>query len=322
MALVNEANGVGNSPSAAPLGFANPTLYSLASSFHDIADNSNNNWFDNGQTSEVGTVPTVGQPPPAVAMPYSMTTQLGPSGFDVPVSNGLLFGAAKAGASEAPGLYHAVTGYDLATGLGTPTCPLFASLAPNFTPSGGGSPPPPAGVTFTYHQVGECEAFPGDPTLTAGTGFAWVVFGIDSIDNAGASTFDFDPDNLFVPLNNFVFLAEDVPPSCVETPPCPVALFPTPFAAPETVTSMEDLLLTGGATNTQFVMAEIAVSNANGSSAPPVTEEPFFLSYSLAAGVSPAGGGSLAPNVTLVKSNPTGAVNPTVVNDCGQLTLK
>jgi hypothetical protein len=103
-ALINQAAGA-----RGPIGFANPTLYFLAASrgsytlnFHDIHDGSNNNYFDDGQLVE------------------------GPR----PLINDFVFGAAPPGASEAPGLYHAVFGYDLATGLGTPRCNLISALPP------------------------------------------------------------------------------------------------------------------------------------------------------------------------------------------------
>jgi hypothetical protein len=126
LALINQANGVGTNSSATPVGFVNPTLYNLAADFNDIADGTNNNWFDNGQLFETGSIPPVTGAQPSVALPFSISSDN--SGNQI---NSLLPGAAPLGASEAAGLYHAVTGYDLATGLGTPTCGLVHALAPS-----------------------------------------------------------------------------------------------------------------------------------------------------------------------------------------------
>src|ERR1700722_7683772 len=111
------------------MGFANSTLYSLAADFNDIADGTNNNWFDNGQLVETGSVPPVTGTQPSVALPFAISYDS--SNNQV---NSLLPGAAPPGTSEAAGLYHAVTGYDLATGLGTPTCKLVYALAPSRVP--------------------------------------------------------------------------------------------------------------------------------------------------------------------------------------------
>jgi hypothetical protein len=101
-ALINQAAG-----SRGPIGFANPTLYFLAASpasyalnYHDINDGTNNNYFDDGALVQ-GTAPLNG-----------------------------VTGAPAPGTSEAPGLYHAFNGFDLATGLGTPTCNLISTLPP------------------------------------------------------------------------------------------------------------------------------------------------------------------------------------------------
>jgi hypothetical protein len=143
LALVNQGReGSGSSASKNAVGFVNQKLYQLAgastasyaTNFNDIQDNSNNNFFDNGQPTESGSVPVIGAAPPAIALPYNQEQ----NAFCAPTANTLLPGAATVGTSEAAGLYHAVSGYDLATGLGTPTCGLFFSLQP---PCVNGSPP-------------------------------------------------------------------------------------------------------------------------------------------------------------------------------------
>jgi hypothetical protein len=54
-------------------------------------------------------------------------------------------------------------------------------------------------VTITYHQVGACNGYAGPFGLvTAGKNFAYVLFGIESIDNSlGSGSFAFNPANLY-----------------------------------------------------------------------------------------------------------------------------
>jgi hypothetical protein len=92
------------------LGFANPALYAAAAvtptPFNDIQDLSNNDWFDDGTGFDDGSQPT-----------------------ETVLLTGIQ-GGAPVGAPEFPaGLYHALQGYDMATGLGTPTCLLLQTLA-------------------------------------------------------------------------------------------------------------------------------------------------------------------------------------------------
>lgn len=87
------------------LGPANPALYANASTFNDINDGSNNDWFDDGRGFKDGNATEVA----------SLTG---------------IMGAAAVGEDESTlGLYHALNGYDMATGLGTPTCSLLQALA-------------------------------------------------------------------------------------------------------------------------------------------------------------------------------------------------
>ena len=55
-------------------------------------------------------------------------------------------------------------------------------------------------VTITYHQVGACNGYNGPYGLVeAGSNFAYVDFGIESVDNTlGTSVFHFDPKNLYI----------------------------------------------------------------------------------------------------------------------------
>jgi hypothetical protein len=65
-------------------------------------------------------------------------------------------------------------------------------------------PNPNGTVTISYHQTGACnggQGQSGNPSTTyfAGTNQAFVVFGIERIDNsAGSGNFSFDPTKLFV----------------------------------------------------------------------------------------------------------------------------
>jgi len=121
---------VGGGSGRAPIGFLNPTLNHLAAAssanFNDIADGSNNDWFDDGQKDE-GANDGAGTP----TAPFSPDHLQ----YHAPVTtNSALSGAPVAGTSEAAGLYHAVAGYDLVVGLGTPTCSLLGAVAPTLNP--------------------------------------------------------------------------------------------------------------------------------------------------------------------------------------------
>lgn len=339
IALVNQANGVGSASTSGAVGFVNPTLYQLATvsqtsykaNFNDIADGSNNNWFDNGQATESGTVPPAsngiisigggGPSVPAIAAPYTASTDS--SGNQ---TNTALQGAAANGVSEAPGLYHAFAGFDLATGLGTPTCGLLASLAPGFsTSTGGGTTPPPSGVTINYHQVGQCEGFPESTDFTqAGVGFGFTIFGLDSIVNNGTTPFNFDPGKLFAGVNGFLFDTEFTLASCTNSGAsnCPVTVFPQPFPGAMTVPPGTTLTYTGGMLGTQFFTTEQESAIAPGN--PGSVETSQSLSYSQTAGVSPINGGALDPNVTLIKSNSSAAQTASLpdVGDCTTITLQ
>jgi hypothetical protein len=61
-------------------------------------------------------------------------------------------------------------------------------------------------VTISFHQVGACNGFAtSSGEVNAGGNAAYVVFGIDSIDNSlGTAAFSFDPTNLFVQQGNLV----------------------------------------------------------------------------------------------------------------------
>jgi subtilase family serine protease len=91
-----------------------------------------------------------------------------------------------------------VEGYDLVTGWGTPTANLIYDLS--------GVPVPGSKVvTIRYHQVGACNGYKINPSpdtsgiVSAGPKAAYVIFGIESLDNSQSLTaFNFDPSKLFV----------------------------------------------------------------------------------------------------------------------------
>jgi len=96
--------------------------------------------------------------------------------------------------STTPGQFNAVTGFDLATGWGSPKPGLINGLS--------GVPPPPStsSVTINYHQVGACNGYVNSfGGVFSGTNFAYVIFAIESIDaSLSSSNFAFDPTLLFV----------------------------------------------------------------------------------------------------------------------------
>jgi Pro-kumamolisin, activation domain len=324
MALANQANGA---PATAPIGFVNPLLYEFAvagevgvNPFNDVGDGSNNNWFDNGQpqTSLTAVVPSLTAPPPTVALPFAETT----NAMGVPTSLTLLPGAAGAGASGTPGLYHAVQGYDMATGLGSPTCTLLELLAPNFVPPGTTSS---SVTTITYHQVGECEGIPTEAgSVSAGSGLAFVVFGIDSIANAASSAFTLEPGQIFAPLNAFGTLLSTDGQGCTEPSETPCAsgyyTFPQPSLASAMVGAGKTVSFSGsGGTGTQYIMMEVSDSVTPGTAG--AVEQSISLYYSSSVNCSPDTGGSctLESGVTMLKTNTVGGQ---LEGDCSLITLE
>jgi kumamolisin len=284
-ALVNQANGVGSQSTRSPLGFLNPSLYNLAGQstafFNDIADGSNDDWFDDGQIFE-GVSDAAGTPSPPTALPLASTTPIA------------LPGAAPAGISEAAGLYHAVSGYDLATGLGTPTCNLLEALSPSL------SPPPP--VTITYDQDAACTLFadvlgPSGAFSSSGPGFAYVFFGIESIENTGTVPFTVQLGNLFVPPSLFASsIGSDLEESVYQ-----------PFAEPES----QIVPAGGGISFSPLAIVGFAVlpTTASGTSVGASS-----LHYSL----NPGDPSAKDPRVRLVKTNATTTSFP-ITGNCGDI---
>jgi hypothetical protein len=106
--------------------------------------------------------------------------------------------------ATAAGNFSAVAGYDLATGWGTPKCALLNELATGTTTAVSSSP-----VNITYHQTGACNGYSpsGGGIVSAGPNAAFVLFGIEKIDDSGGTgPFAFDPTRLFVQqgVRNFI----------------------------------------------------------------------------------------------------------------------
>ncbi len=175
------------------------------------------------------------------------------------------------------GTFSAVTGYDLATGWGSPKCALLGELATGATTAIASAP-----ATITYHQTGACNGFSTSSGITsAGPKAAYVVFGIEKLDNSGGTAaFAFDPTKLYIQQSGRDFVDPGL------------GIYSNilgPFAAvPMTVAK--------GQTIPFSVIAQAALivqtTNANGSVE--ANQTAYFLRYNAAAS---------DPTVLLVKSD-------------------
>jgi subtilase family serine protease len=165
---------------AGTVGNANAFLYSLGKnttasgpSFNDITSG-NNNGTCVGQTGTSSGI-------------CAVTAQI----LSPPPPKTVIINSWKPGAAN----FSAVTGYDLATGWGTPKCALINELA-----NGAPTAAPPTPPTITYHQTGACNGYVnGSGGVSAGPNAAFVMFGIEKIDNSASSKpFPFDPTKLYV----------------------------------------------------------------------------------------------------------------------------
>jgi hypothetical protein len=155
-------------------------------------------------------------------------------------------------------------------------------------------------VTITYHQTGACNGFvsPGGAT-SAGPNAAYVIFGIERINNAlGLSAFAFDPNRLFVQQTTARFLDSNL------------ALYAQvlgPFAATPTTVAV-------GA-NLGFVavaQGATVVSTGTADGAVEANKTSYFLQYDRQP---------TDPQITLVKSNAPITSFP-LTQDCKTITLK
>jgi hypothetical protein len=155
-------------------------------------------------------------------------------------------------------------------------------------------------VKITYHQTGACNGLPGSGgVVSAGPNAAYVVFGIERIDNSlGTTTFSFDPDRLFVQQTAPRFFASS-------TQFYPQVL--GPFAvAPQTL---------GPGVNRSFSVtaqgaAVVTTSTADG--AVEANQTAYFLQYDRQP---------TDPPITLVKSDATRTSWP-FTQDCSTIVLK
>ena len=192
------------------------------------------------------------------------------------------------------GNFSAVAGYDLATGLGTPKCALINELATGSTTAASSSP-----VNITYHQTGACNGFAtGTGAGSAGPNAAFVVFGIEKLDNSGGTApFAFDPSKLYVQqaVRNFV------DPS--------LSIYPNVLGSSAAVT----MTVAKGQTIPFNVSGQAALivqtTNANG--AKEANQTPYFLKYNTSA---------TDPAVTLTKSDAARTSWPDT-EDCMAISL-
>ena len=192
------------------------------------------------------------------------------------------------------GTFGAVAGYDLATGLGTPKCALLNELATGATTATSSSP-----VTITYHQTGACNGFSTSSGITsAGPNAAFVVFGIEKLDNSGGNAaFAFDPTKLFVQqaVQDFVDPGLGIYPNILG-----------PFAAVAmTVAQGQTIPFSVSG------QAALVVQTVNPNGATEANQTSYFLEYNAAA---------TDPTVLLVKSDASQTSWPDT-EDCATISL-
>jgi hypothetical protein len=262
---------------AGRVGNANAFLYSIGKdpaaygpSFNDVASG-NNNGSCTGQTGTSSGVCSVRVQNPITGAFSNLDTW-----------------------TPGAGNFAAVAGYDLATGWGTPKCALINELATGAA-TATGSP-----VTITYHQTGACNGSPTPQGIaSAGPNAAYVVFGIEKLDNSGGATpFAFDPTKLFVQLA----VRDFVDPNLTIYPN-----FLGSFAAVA-------MTVAKGQTFTFNVSGQAALivqtKDANG--AKEANKTPYFLKYDFSA---------TDPPITLTKSDATRTSWPNT-EDCKTISLK
>ena len=183
--------------------------------------------------------------------------------------------------------FKAVTGFDLATGWGTPTASLINDLSGN------------PRVTIRYHQVGACNGYAGPFGLVgAGPNAAFVIFGVESIDNSQSRTaFAFDPAQLYIQqaqqefIDPSLHLARDIL---------------GPFAAtPVTVNPGQNLKFSISA----YGATTVTTTNPNG--AVEANQTAYFLRYN----TSPS-----SPRIVLEKTDSTRTSWP-LTEDCKTIAL-
>jgi len=193
-----------------------------------------------------------------------------------------------------PNQFNAVAGFDLVTGWGSPKPGLINALS--------GVPPPSSAssVTINYHQVGACNGYVNSfGGVSAGANFAYVIFGIESIDaSLSTSNFAFDPTLLFVHQATDDFFDPSL------------QLYTDilgPFAAiATTVTKGTDLKFSTNA----YGATVVATVNSNG--AIEANNTAYFLRYKAAAS---------DPTIIMVKTDSSRTSWP-LTEDCTTIVLK
>ncbi len=169
------------------------------------------------------------------------------------------------------------------------------------------TPIEPPAVTISYHQTGACNGFTNSfGSLTeAGSNFAYVIFGIESIDNSLATNpFAFDPSQLFVHQK-----ATTTTPAHQDFVDPSMQLYKDilgPFAAvPTTVKGGDDTKFGPSA------QAALVVSTTNSNGSVEANQTPYFLFYERKPG---------DPPVNMVKSDAKQTSWPNT-EDCKTISL-
>lgn len=259
IAIANQQSASGP-PGAGRVGNANAFLYSIGkdataypASFNDVAAGNNNGSCPGltGTSSAVCLVPVL-NPVTGVTTIQNLWT-------------------------PGAGSFSAVKNYDLATGLGSPKCALLNELATGAT-TATGSPI----VKITYHQTGACNGFATSTGVTsAGVNQAYVLFGIEKIDNSGGSAaFAYDPTKLYFQqsIRNFIDPGLSIYPNVIG-----------PFASVATSVAKGATLPFSPVGQGAMV---VQTTDANGSKE--ANQTAYFLKYNAA---------STDPTVLLVKSD-------------------
>jgi hypothetical protein len=192
------------------------------------------------------------------------------------------------------GSYPAVTGYNLATGLGSPKCALLNELATGATTAIATNP-----ATITYHQTGACNGFATSSGITStGPNAAYVIFGIEKLDNSGGTApFNFDPTKLYVQqaIQNFVDPGLQIYPNILG-----------PFAAVATTVPTGQVISYSVSAQNALV---VQTTNSNG--ATEANQTSYFLKYNASAS---------DPTVQLTKSDASQTSWPDT-EDCSTISL-
>jgi hypothetical protein len=286
IAIANQQSAAGP-PGAGRAGNVNALLYALSkdtaaypASFNDITTGNNNGSCpgSTGASSSVCVVPVLN---PVTGKPVIN-----------PVTGQPVTQQAWA---PAAGTFSAIKGYDLATGLGSPKCALINELA-----TGGTTATASSTVTITYHQTGACNGYVNSTGgHSAGVNQAFVLFGIEKIDNSsGSAAFAFDPAKLYVQQGIRDFIDSNL------------SLYPDilgPFAAIPTNIAKGAVL-----SFSPVAQGALTVETAAANGSQEANQTAWFLRYN---------GAPTDPTVLLAKSDFARTSWPNT-EDCTTITLK